>query len=240
MGGGPEGFVVLVLAATLACIGTPIFAAAALFLTRGVKNGRRKLVITGSLLPIACVAWALSILWVEGTVNQNFFNRDPEYGDMWACPLPDGYALMMIDDPDEGVLYNTKTQSLRNGVAWGSMAEDTVGGVRTLQLAGPYILGGFDNQAYEGARPTQQVDSYFLLDTRTNKHTNFSSYDALENVARQLGIELKLEGILAVYSKYRFTWFEAVMDVMLCVPPLIAVWLFVRRIIRLRSMRSTA
>src|SRR5579863_7458863 len=110
MGGGPEGFVLLVVSAALVCIGTPIFAAATFFLTRGVKSKRRKVVITASLLPIACVGWALSVLWVEGTVNQNLLNRDPGYGDMWACPLPNGYAVEMIDDPDFGVLYNPWTQ----------------------------------------------------------------------------------------------------------------------------------
>jgi hypothetical protein len=237
MGGGPEGAVVLGLGAVLICVGVPFLGGAAFFLTSGVKSGRRKLVITASLLPIACVGWALSILWIEGTVNQNLFNRDPGYGDMWACPLPNGYALIMVNDPDVGVLYNTKTQALRDGVASGSGFEDTIGAVRTLQVEGPYIFGGVDSHLYEPS-DKNEVDSYFLLDARTGKHANFSTYDELRDAAQELGLALKLEGIGTVYSKYYFTWFEAFMDLTLCVPSLLALVLLVRSIIRVRQTQG--
>jgi hypothetical protein len=237
MGGGPEGFVILLLGAVLICVGVPFLGSASYLLTSGVKNGRRKLVITACLLPIACVGWALSVLWVEGTVNQNFLNRDAGYGDMWACPLPNGYAIEMIDDPDVGVLYNTRTQTLRTGVASGTGFDDTIGGVRTLQVAGPYIFGGVDSHLYEPS-DKNQVDSYFLLDARTGTHSSFSTGDGLREAARQLGFELKLEGIGSVYSKYYFTWLDVLMDLILVVPPLAALGLLVRWIIRLRSVRS--
>jgi hypothetical protein len=237
MGGGPEGAVLLFVSAALVCIGTPISAAAALFFTRGVKSGRRKLVITASLLPVACVGWALSVLWVEGTVNHNFLDRDPGYGDMWACPLPDGYAIEMIDDPDFGVLYNPETQKTGR-VAWGARFDDPIDQVRLLQLAGPYIFGGVDSHVFD---PTEldkkQVDSYFLLDTRTGRHTSFLTYDELAGEVQQLGFEPKLEGIFTVYSRYRFTWFEAFMDLLLSVPPIVGTSLLVRRIIWLRRTR---
>jgi hypothetical protein len=229
--------VVCWFAAALVCVGVPFLGVTAYFLTSRVKNGRRKLVIVASLLPIACVGWALSVLWVKGTIDQNFLNRDPGYGDVWACPLPDGYAMEMIDDPDVGVLYNTKTQTLRTGVAWGTGFEDTIGGVRTLQVAGPYIFGGVDSHA-DSQLDNNEVDSYFLLDTRTGTHSDFSTYDALHGAALELGFELKLEGIDAVYSKYRFTWFDVFMGLMLCVPPLLALGFLVRWIIRLRKTRG--
>jgi hypothetical protein len=238
MGGGPEGFVVLMLGAILICVGVPFLGGAAFFLTSGVKSGRRKLVITASLLPIACVGWALSALWVEGTVNQEFLNRDPGYGDMWACPLPNGYAIEMIDDPDFGVLYNPKTQKT-GSVGWGTGIEDAIGQVRLLQVVGPYIFGGVDSHAYDSSElDKKQVDSYFLLDTRTGKHASFSTYDALSGAAQTLGFELKLDGIGAVYSKYSFTWLEVLTDLMLFVPPLVALWFLVRWIIRLRRTQS--
>ncbi len=237
MGGGPELFVLVMLGAVMVCVGVPLLGGAAYFLTAGVKNGRRKVVITASLLPVVCVVWGASVLWVEGSINQNWLNRDAGYGDMWACPLPNGYALMMIDDPDVGVLYNTKTQTLKSGVAWGTGFDDTIGGVRTLQVEGPYIFGGANSHLYDPS-DRNQVDSYFLLDARTGKYASFSTYDALRDAAQQLGFGLKLQGISGIYSKYNFTWFEGFMDLMLCVPPLLALCLVVRSIIRLRRMRS--
>jgi len=75
MGGGPELFVLVMLGAVMVCVGVPLLGGAAYFLTAGVKNGRRKVVITASLLPVVCVVWGASVLWVEGSINQNRLNR---------------------------------------------------------------------------------------------------------------------------------------------------------------------
>jgi hypothetical protein len=231
-GGGPELLLVAVLGAIMICVGVPFVGGAVYFMTAGVKKGRRKVVIIASLLPVACVVWGASVLWVQGGINQNS-NRDPGYGDMWACPLPNGYALMMIDDPDEGVLYNTKTQTLKSGVAWGTGFDDALGDVRTLQVEGPYIFVGVDSRESH-----DQVDSYFLLDARSSKYQTLASYDALRDAAQQLGFRLNMQGIGTVYSKYYFTWSERFMEFMLWVPPLLAFCLLVRSVIRLRRRES--
>jgi len=168
MGGGPELFVLVMLGAVMVCVGVPLLGGAAYFLTAGVKNGRRKVVITASLLPVVCVVWGASVLWVEGSINQNWLNRDAGYGDMWACPLPNGYALMMIDDPDVGVLYNTKTQTLKSGVAWGTGFDDTIGGVRTLQVEGPYIFGGANSHLYDPRTGTKWTPTSCLMRVQAN------------------------------------------------------------------------
>jgi hypothetical protein len=234
MGGGPAAGVGLILGVALVCFGTPILGLATFFLTRGVKTGRRKIIVTASLFPLACIGWAVLVLLFQGTVNENLLRRDAGFGDLWACPLSDGYGIEGIDDPDVGVLYNLKTQKTRN-VSWGTGIEDAIGGVRRLQIAGAYILGAVNTHFEDGSGLDQnQVDSYFLLDTHTGKHTSFSSYDALRSAARDSGIDLKLEGISEVYSRYRFTWFEVFTNIMFFVPPLLALWLLVRSIIRLR------
>ena len=238
MGGGPASFVGLVVAVALVCIGTPVFSAAAFFLTRRAKTERRKVIATASLFPLAFVVWALLVLLFQGTVNQNLLHRDPGFDDLWACPLPNGYGIEGIDDPDVGVLYRLKTQKT-GSVSWGTGIDDAIGGVRILQIAGPYILGGTDSHFDDGSGIDEnKVDSYFLQDTRTGRHTKFASYDALRSAAQELGLELKLEGISNVYSKFRFTWFEVFTNLMLFVPPVLGLWLLARRIIRVRRMRS--
>ena len=229
-------FIGALVGAILAGIGTVVLGGTTTFLTRGVQNGRGKVILTASLFPFACLGWAAVVLSFQWAVNEGLLNRDPGFGDMWACPLPNGYAVMMIDETDHGWLYDPKTQTLSGGV---SERDDTLIGVRVLQISGPYILGGLDSQAYERpSRNANQIDTYFLLDTRTGKHTNFPTYDALDNVAQRLGTKLNLERIIVIYSRYRFTWFEAITDFLLCLPPLISAWLLIRWIVRLRKTRS--
>jgi hypothetical protein len=210
-------FVGALVGAILAGIGTLVLGGTTTFLTRGVRDGRRKVILAASLFPFACLAWAAVVLSLQGAVNEGLLNRDPGFGDMWACPLPNGYAVMMIDETDHGWLYNPKTQTLSSGV---SEQDDTLIGVRVLQVSGPYIFGGLDSQAYErSAGNANQIDTYFLLDTRTGKHTSFLTYDALDSVAQRLGTKLNLERIIVIYSRYRFTWSEAIADFLLCLPP---------------------
>ena len=108
---------------------------------------------------------------------------------------------MMIDVTDQGWVYNPKTQHSQSGVA---EQEDAVAGVRNVQVAGQYILGGADTKSFEHlGKDSNQVDSYFLLDTRTGKRTKFQTFDALRGRALQLNIELNLQPFNSVYAKYR-------------------------------------
>jgi hypothetical protein len=233
------GFVLLIWAVvwivlgTIATIGLRI---AARFFTRGVKEGRQKAVWVITLFPFTCIVWAGMVFGVQAVVNESLLHRDPGLGDDWHCPLPNGYALMLIDVTDEGWVFNQKTQGFDGGV---TDTQGSVAGVRMVQVDGPYILGASDSRASErmGENSNQTV-SYFLLDTRTGKRDNFATFDELRGVAQQRGIPLKLEPIYVVYSKYRFTWFDGLAAAFLFLPPLVALWLLVRWILHLRTTRD--
>jgi hypothetical protein len=120
-----------------------------------------------------------------------------------ACSLPNRYQVMMIDVTDQGWVYNPMTQP-GSGVG---EREDAIAGVRNVQVAGRYILGATESRAFENlGKDTNQVDAYFLLDTKLGRRTRFQNYDALRHGALELGIEPNLEPINAVYSKFRFSW----------------------------------
>lgn len=153
---------------------------------------------------------------------------------MLVCPLPNGYALLMIDTTDQGWVYNPKTQP--DGV--GEQA-DAVAGVRVVQVAGPYILGGSDTRPFDQSESgSDQVNSYFLLDTQIGQHTNYPSYEGLRGRARELGIVLHLEPIDTVYGRYRFTWFDDFVGLLAFLPPLVGAVFLIRWIIRVRKTRD--
>jgi len=133
----------------------------------------------------------------------------------------------MIDDTDHGIVYNPKTQP---GGGIGE-EEDAVFNVSIVQVAGRYILGGGD---------TRTADSYFLLDTQTGKRSNFGSYDELATAAKQLNIQLHLENIATVYSRYRFTWFDVLIGMLVCIPLLAYAVVTLKWIVRLRRTRQVA
>jgi hypothetical protein len=171
----------------------------------------------------------------QAVVNESVLHRDPGLGDTWECPLPNGYALLMIDTTDNGWVYNPKTQADPEGVADGP---DTVSGVIVMQVAGRYMLGGADSKSFEHTELNKhQVDSYFLLDAQTSQRSLYSAYDDLLVAAHKIGIEPKFEPIATVYSIYRFTWFEVFAGFLLCVPPLVWMCLVVWWVSRLRKGR---
>jgi hypothetical protein len=232
------GFVLLIWAvagAVIAGIGAVLIGGTTALLTRGVAQGRKqRVILAASVFPFLCLAWAGIVFFSQAAANEFVFHRDPGLGDTWQCPLPDGYALLMIDETEQGWVFNPKTQGW-DGVAEG---EDSISGVRVLQLSGPYILGGRDSHAYQFASKDDYIESYFLLDTRTGKHESFPTYEALRDKARQMGIALSMERISAVYSKYRYTWFEILAAIVLLGPPLIFACLLIRWVLRLRISRE--
>jgi hypothetical protein len=79
-----------------------------------------------------------------------------------------------------------------------------------MQVSGPYILGRIT------------VDSYFLLNASTGEKTDLETYDEFREAAVNSKIKPALVPIDSLYSKYRFTWFDAFAAFLLSVPPLIA------------------
>lgn len=233
------GFVLLIWAvagAILAGFGAVVLGGITALLTRGVAQGRTRMILVASIFPFLCLGWAGIVFFSQAAVNEFVFHRDPGLGDMWQCPLPDGYALLMIDETEQGWVFNPKTRGW-DGVAEG---EDSISGVRVLQLSGPYILGGRDSHAYQLASKDEYIESYFLLDTRTGKHESFPAYEALRDQAQQMGIALSMERINVVYSRYRFSWFDILAAVVLLGPPLIFACLLIRWVLRLRKTREAS
>jgi hypothetical protein len=232
------GFVLLIWAVVgiaLSGAGALIFGLSAAYLTRGALDGRKRLILTASLLPLVCLGWAGAVFIFQAVINETVLHRDPGLGDTWECPLPNGYSLLMIDTTDRGWVYNHKTQS-DGGVG---EQEDAVGGVRKVQVSGRYVLGGSDSRPIEqSVKNPEQVDSYFLLDTQIGRHANFPSHGALRAKAQELGITLNLQPIADVYGKYRFTWFEVFARLLACLPPLVGALLLVRWVIRVRKARG--
>jgi hypothetical protein len=221
-----------VAAGIMAAIAMVVLRATATFLTRSVTTDHRGVLLAASLFPFVCLAWGGAVFIFQAIVNETVFHRDPGIGDSWRCPLPNGYALLMIDVTDSGVVYNPKTQPLSGGVA--GDREDAVSDVSVLQVAGRYIVGGTDSHVREVGTNKNQVYSYFLLDTVTGRRTHFTSLDALRGAALPVGIEVRLEPIRHVYYRYRFTWFDLLAAMLLCGPPLLGLAMLGRWIVKLR------
>jgi hypothetical protein len=230
---GPEGVLLIgVISGTmLAAIGAGIFGMATAVATERVPKGRKKLIIAAAAFPAASLVWFEALVVLQWKINERFFQRDAGIGDQWKCPLPNGYALDMIDQPDRAFLYNPETQLVRGSVA---SQPDAPSGVRLLQLAGPYLLGGSDTTWH---LPGNSVDSYFLIDARTGKRRDFGTYDALRDGASKLNIQLRLEQVGDVYSKYRFTWFDSLVSYVTAVPLVLYAGLLIWQILRLRKTR---
>jgi hypothetical protein len=234
------GFVLIIWAVVgvvLAGIGALVCAYATALLTRGAVQDRKKLIKTATLFPFACLVWTGTVFVFQAVINETVLHRDAGIGDSWKCPLPNGYALLMTDLTDEGFVYDPKTQP---GDAVGAQ-EDAVDGVRVLQVSGRYILGGSDSQWFEHLQNDKgAVDSYFLLDVQLGKHTNFSSYDALRAMAKEMGLDLNLQPIVSIYRRYRLTWFDVLAGLLLLVPPVAGATFLVRWIFLIRRARGEA
>src|SRR5579864_2883925 len=107
------GFVLLfwvIVGGILSVTGSAVLWKAAESFTRGGVNGRRRAILAAGAFPFVCFGWAVLIFIFQAIVNEGWLHRDVGIGDTWTCPLPNGYALLMIDDTDHGIVYNPKTQ----------------------------------------------------------------------------------------------------------------------------------
>jgi hypothetical protein len=223
-----------VVGTVFAAIGAVTLGWITALLTRRVTNGRRRVIVAASLFPFVCLGWGGAVFVFQAAVNEELLHRDLGMGDTWHAPLPNGYQIMMIDVTDQGWVYNPKTQP-GGGV---SEEEDAVAGVRSLQIAGRYILGSTDSKSFEHlGKDSDQVDGYFILDTQVGKQTKFQNYTALRRSAVELGIEPDMQPINSVYSKFRFSWFDVFAGFLFCVPPLIGGLVLIGWIVRLRRTR---
>jgi len=231
-------FVLLFWAAAgcvLAAFGSATLGLTTYWVTRRVRSGRRRAIVAAVLFPPACLAWAAVIFAFQAIVNEGLLDRDLGAGDTWHAPLPNGYQILMIDVTDQGWVYNPKSQKDSIVVT----REDSVSGVRELEVAGRYILGGTDSKAFEHEGENKgQSDGYFILDTKLGRQTEFKSYDSLRVNAMSLGIDPHLQPINDVYSKYRFSWFDVFAGVVFILPPIAGLLMLGVWIVRLRRRRE--
>jgi hypothetical protein len=225
------GFVLIVYAvggAIAAMIGCLVLRRVVAGFVPGSSRSRSLLIRAVTAFPFACLFWAGGVFVLSATVNVVWLHRDVGIGDGFDCPLPDGYALSFIDRTDVGTVY-------RPNPAWSDVRQNAVDDVTAMQLAGPYILGSVDS--HRRAHFEEEIsapDSWFLLNTTTGERKAFKTLEALSNSARQSDITLSLVPIGDLYSKYRFTWFDAFAGVLLVLPSLTAFALLTRWTVRLR------
>jgi hypothetical protein len=229
-------FVVLIFWAVvgmvLGAISAGALAAITAFLTRGIAQGRRKLIVAAALLPFACLAWAGGVFVLQAVVNAGVLHRDIGLGDGWYAPLPNGYQISFIDVTDQG--------SICSSAQGDECSSASLTGVRFLQVAGQYLLGAIDSHGFQHlGQQTSVVDQYFVLDTHDGKKAVFTSLDQLRAEASKRGIVLHLEPIYSVYSRCRFTWFDVFAGCLLVLPPIAALALLAYLVMRLRRTRTT-
>ena len=225
----------VVVGTVLACVGAIALAGLTALLTRGVHAGRRRAIVITALFPFLCFGWGGCVFVLQAVVNEGLLHRDLGIGDTWHAPLPNGYQIMMIDVTDQGWVYNPRTQGSDSAVG---EQGDAVSGVRNLQVSGRYIFGDSDSKSFEHAgQETNQVDSYFILDTQTGKRTELKTYDDLRSRARDMNVSLNLEPINTVYARFRSTWFDLCAALLFFVPPLLGFSFLIVWIWRLRRTR---
>jgi hypothetical protein len=118
-----------VIGSVLAGIGSLTLRWAVAYFTRGTTHGRRGLLRVASLFPVACLAWAGTVFVFQAVVNVVVLHRDLGLGDVFDCPLPNGYALSFIDVTNIGTLYEPKNQPV-----WSGFRANAVNDVRVMQL----------------------------------------------------------------------------------------------------------
>jgi hypothetical protein len=232
------GFVLIVyavgglVAATIGCLVLRWVVAG---LVSESSRSRTLLIRAVTAVPFACLFWAGGVFVFSAAVNGVYLHRDVGVGDGFDCPLPNGYALSFIDTTDAGTVYNPKGRPV-----WSEVRENAVNDVTVMQLAGPYILGGVDSKRFDHfGQDINAADSWFLLNTKTGQRTDFNALEGLKESARRSNITLSLVPIGDLYSKYRFTWFDAFAGALLVVPPLTAFAVLTGWAVRLRRTRKT-
>jgi len=230
------GFVLVawgLISLVVAGVGSLVMRGVVAYFTRG-STDRGKLLRRATLFPIECLFWVGIVFVFQAVINVVFLHRDIGIGDGFDCPLPNGYALSFIDVTEFGTLYKPANRPM-----WSDARENAVNNVRVMQLSGPYVLGGSDSRALEHfAEDSNAVDSYFLLDTKTGKRTEFKTYAELREAALHLNIQPNMIAIGTLYSKYRSTWFDVFAGLLIIVPPLIGAALLTRSVVRLRRTRA--
>ena len=204
------------------------------------RVGRTRSILWACVYPFACLVWLLGVFVFQAWVNEALLYRDAGIGETWQTPLPNGYAVLLLDEQHDGTVFNPKTHfsnTSDNDVH--PDGPDAVSGVRVIQIENNKILGGAGPLGqYSSKAARDRVDYYFLLDTDAHTRANYDNYDDLTRAARAQGISPHLEPLFDVYERYRFTWFDLTARLLALTPVVVFGWLLWHRIRWLR--RTTA
>jgi len=223
-----------IVVATIAAFG---LAFATRRLTKDGIGPRKRTIAIAFIFPFFCLVWTGAVLAFQGYVNDRFLDRDTGIGDTWHCPLPNGYAITMIDVPDYGWVENERLYPHHARHVDG---EGSIAGVRLLQVSGAYLLGGADSNwssRVTDRRGDANVTSYFLIDTQAGHRSEFPTQDELRAAASKAGLSVDLKPIKSVYIKYRYTWFDLAALLIEIVPIAILAVLLGKLILKLRRSR---
>lgn len=214
--------------------GAVILGLAVRFITKPGSPSRRRAIVAAVIFPFGCVAYAGGWFVTYAVINVEVFHRDPGLGDSWETPLPNGYALMMIDTTDQGTVYNPKTQPGGGSIVG---RDDAVFGVRQLQVSKDLIFGARDS-GYFGriGQESTFVDSYFELNTAKKTHTEFKSLKELRQQAAKEDVTLNLREFQSVFGDYRTTWFDYLAGLILLLVPTAAFFLLAGWIWKIRKL----
>ena len=206
------------------------------------RVGRTRLILWTCVYPFACSAWLLGVFVFQAYVNEALLYRDAGIGETWQTPLPNGYAVLLLDETHDGTVFDPATHfstGSNNDVY--PDGPDAVSGVRVIQVAKNRILGGAGPRGqYSSQAARDRVDYYFLLDTSAHTRANYDNYDDLTLAATALGIATRLEPLYDVYKRYRYTWFDLFVVTLALIPVLGAGFVIGRRILRLRRIAQPA
>jgi len=211
----------------------------ALYIPRG-RPRRTRSILWACVFPFVCFCWLLAVFVFQAYINESLLYRDPGIGHTWQTPLPNGYALLLIDEHHDGTVFNPRTHFSNNSNdEIHPDGPDAVSGVRVIQVAGAKILGGAGPLGQYSSQATRdRVDYYFLLDSESHTRANFENYDALTRAAQSAGITPHLEPIYGVYKRYRFTWFDFSALALALVPVLGAGFILAHRIRQLGTSKT--
>ena len=160
-----------------ASVGAVAFGVTSYYLTKRSGPERKRAILASIIFPFACEVFAGGWFVAYTITNYVVFHRDPGLGDSWETPLPNGYALMMIDTTDQGTVYNPKTQPIDGGIV---STNDSEFGVRQLQVSKELIFGASDSGYFSRiGQESNVVDTYFELNASKDTRTEFKSLNEL-------------------------------------------------------------
>jgi len=191
------------------------------------------------ILPFASLGWAVVVFVLYAFINEGLLHRSPGLGDSANCPLPNGYAIAIVDAT--AILFNPRTQG-GNSLGGNSLTDgpDAAMPLVRLQVAGNNMFGStaFNQSSYEQGNPA--IEKFFALNARSGSKTVYETEEQLHAVAASVGVVLKLEPYGAIYDRYEYTWFDAFALVLLFGPPAAGLICFVRAAFAVRAQVITA